>query len=291
MRWRKQDDLDLSDMSRLGTTDEALRARPVDPVEGRAASLDDEPGAPPTAAAPSGVPPAPPGQLRTPSRPPSRPPRSGRSGGGPSGWWLITVVGGLTAFRLVTGPISDALDRTPEIPDLDLDLGDVGVDLDGGATTTTVPARLFEGDLEGAYTDLLAAAGTPAEIIELSVYEDRAILAYRDPVDPEHIDRRTWDADGADPATPNPIHDRVTSDTAPRLFSPSEIDPGAVTAAIADAPGRYDVPVEVTHVIVERFLPFDERVLIRVYVSPLDGRSGGGYASYDTAGSHVETCC
>jgi hypothetical protein len=44
-------------------------------------------------------------------------------------------------------------------------------------------------------------------------------------------------------------------------------------------------------VLIDRFLPFDERVLIRVYASPTDGRSGGGYISYDTAGALVDTCC
>ena len=47
----------------------------------------------------------------------------------------------------------------------------------------------------------------------------------------------------------------------------------------------------VSHVIIDRFLPFDERVLFRVYTSPTDGRSGGGYVSYDTSGALVGVCC
>ena len=51
------------------------------------------------------------------------------------------------------------------------------------------------------------------------------------------------------------------------------------------------MPTHVTHVLVTRFLPFDQRVLIRVYATPDDGRSGGGYVSYDTAGAFVKVCC
>jgi len=28
-----------------------------------------------------------------------------------------------------------------------------------------------------------------------------------------------------------------------------------------------------------------------VYATPSDGRSGGGYVSYDTAGAFVKVCC
>ncbi|MGH9273617.1 MAG: hypothetical protein ACRDZU_03130 [Acidimicrobiales bacterium] len=31
--------------------------------------------------------------------------------------------------------------------------------------------------------------------------------------------------------------------------------------------------------------------LIRVYATPDDGRSGGGYVRYDTAGAFVKVCC
>lgn len=58
--------------------------------------------------------------------------------------------------------------------------------------------------------------------------------------------------------------------------------------AAADGPSRFDLDVTVTHVIINRFLPFDQRVLIRVYASPTDGRSGGGYVQYTLAGTFVK---
>ena len=44
----------------------------------------------------------------------------------------------------------------------------------------------------------------------------------------------------------------------------------------------------VTHVLIDRFLPFDQRVLIRVYATPTDGRSGGGYVQYTLDGTYVK---
>ena len=58
---------------------------------------------------------------------------------------------------------------------------------------------------------------------------------------------------------------------------------------VDDAPGRFAQDVEVTHVIIDRFLPFDDRVLIRVYATPTDGRSGGGYVQYTLGGTYVKT--
>ena len=79
----------------------------------------------------------------------------------------------------------------------------------------------------------------------------------------------------------------MDADTTPKLFDRTDVDLGKVAELVADAPSRYGVPVEVTHVIIDRFLPFDQRVLVRVYASPTDGRSGGGYVSYAADGAVV----
>jgi hypothetical protein len=164
---------------------------------------------------------------------------------------------------------------------------------EGTVTTEAmiVADDLFLGDLPAAYADLLGAAGNPAQIIELAVYDSYAYLAYRDPANPGNIDRRTWrDGEVSDPE-PNTIEDRVNPETEPSLFEPGVVDAALIAQLIADAPTHYDLATEVTHVLIDRFLPFDERVLIRVYASPTDGRSGGGYVSYDTAGTFVKVCC
>ncbi len=138
---------------------------------------------------------------------------------------------------------------------------------------------------------MVAAAGGPAQVIELAVYPDYLFLAYRDPARPENIDRRIWRDGDVGEASPNPIDDRVDADTEPSLFTLGELDLSVLPRLVGDAVTRYDQQVGVTHVIIDRFLPFDQRVLIRVYASPTDGRSGGGYVSYDTAGNLVRVCC
>jgi hypothetical protein len=161
----------------------------------------------------------------------------------------------------------------------------------GDATPTRPIVSLFAGGLPGAAADLRAAAGQPSQVIELTVYDSYMFLAYRDPANPANIDRRMWRDGEVDEADKNPIDDRVDADTEPKLFSLDELHLEVLPGLVADAATRYDQPVTITHVIIDRFLPFDQRVLIRVYATPTDGRSGGGYISYDTNGQFVKACC
>jgi hypothetical protein len=166
-----------------------------------------------------------------------------------------------------------------------------------GQSTTTVadaepaePAQLFEAGADNAIAEMAAAAGGPTQAMQVAVYPNYAFLAYRSPGDPAHIDRRSWrDGTDQDDAAPNPIYDRVDGDTEPRLFPLSAVPLAKLPRLIDDAPRRFTGSVGVTHVLIDRFLPFDERVLIRVYASPTDGRSGGGYVQYTADGSYVKT--
>jgi hypothetical protein len=163
-----------------------------------------------------------------------------------------------------------------------------------GATTTgpTTPAvSLFAGGASGAVADIVAEAGQPDQLYEILLYPTYAFVAYRDPVEQGHIDQRQWRDGEVSDAEPNTIDDRVDADTEPGLFTLEGLDLGRIPQLVADAGTRYDVPVDVTHIIIDRFLPFDERVLIRVYASPSDGRSGGGYVTYDLAGTFQKVCC
>jgi hypothetical protein len=171
--------------------------------------------------------------------------------------------------------------------------GTLGEPSERTSTTATgspsPPAQLFESGAQGALTDMAAAAGDPDQAIEVAVYPTYAFLAYRSPSDPSHIDRRSWrDGEDQDDAAPNPIDDRVDGDTEPALFPLATVDLTGLPALIADAEGRFDLDVTATHVLIDRFLPFDDRVLIRVYASPEDGRSGGGYVQYALDGTFVK---
>jgi hypothetical protein len=160
-------------------------------------------------------------------------------------------------------------------------------------STTEGPGEgvdLFAGGAEDALADMVAAAGSPRDAIEVGVYPTYAFLAYRDPRSPDHIDRRSWrdGRDQGDPA-PNPIDDRIDADTEPQLFAIAEVDLSILPRLAGDAEGRFTLEVDVTHVIIDRFLPFDRRVLIRVYATPTDGRRGGGYVQYTLDGTFVKT--
>jgi hypothetical protein len=168
----------------------------------------------------------------------------------------------------------------------------------GGAGGPATPGReapagpsLFAGEAPGAVQAVIAAAGGPTQFMEIALYPSYGFVAYRDPAQPGHIDRRMWRDGEVDGPDPNPIDDRVDADTEPALFGLEGLDLGIIPQLVLDAATRYDTPVDVTHIIINRFLPFDERVLVRVYATPADGRGGGGYVSYDTAGALVKVCC
>ena len=72
-------------------------------------------------------------------------------------------------------------------------------------------------------------------------------------------------------------------------FDLAEVDLSILPRLVDDAAGRFNLDVTATHVLIDRFLPFDERVLFRLYASPSDGRSGGGYVQYTLDGTHVKT--
>jgi hypothetical protein len=72
-----------------------------------------------------------------------------------------------------------------------------------------------------------------------------------------------------------------------KLFDLSEIDhtklPGMTEQAVAQFQGD---GMEATHIIIDRFLPFDTRVLVRVYVD--NERGEGGYVQFTPDGGLVE---
>ena len=224
--------------------------------------------------------------------------------GARSGDWLGFVVGIALTIGAVVGlvrvwPEDDARERvviespipTVRIPGVPTDPEDPSLPSIPVPRPPAEAAHLFTSGLPEAVAQLQAAAGDPAQVLELAVYDGYAFLAYRDPANPANIDRRMWRDGQVDDPDPNPIDDRVDADTEPGLFSLDELDLTLLPGLLADAVTRYDLPVAVSHVLVDRFLPFDDRVLIRVYATPVDGRSGGGYVSYDTAGTFVKVCC
>jgi hypothetical protein len=158
------------------------------------------------------------------------------------------------------------------------------------ANAPAAPTQLLESGAETALAEMVAAADRPAQAIEIAVYPTYAFLAYRSPSDPSHLDRRSWrEGEDQDDAGPNPIDDRVDADSQPQLFPLGDVDLRILPRLVDDAERRFAQPVAATHVLIDRFLPFDDRVLVRVYASPTDGRSGGGYVQYTLDGTYVKT--
>lgn len=212
--------------------------------------------------------------------------------GGRLGLWLgILVTAGLVAALVAAWPEDEA--RTlaatepltpttfagspavPELPELPTEIP--------GAT-----ARLFTTGLEEAVGAVLDAAGGPTQLHELAIYPSYVYVTYRDPDRPDVLVRSVW-RDGAvsldEPAA-------IGSFDEAELFGPTAVDLARIPSLIADAPTHYPFSAAASHVLIDRFLPFDERVLVRVYVLPTEGDpSEAGYVSYAADGTFVDVCC
>lgn len=262
------------------------------------------PPPPPTAAAPtysaaaepSGpspyavwtVPPVPPGERRV-------------------GGWLgfaagLLATAGIVAAAVVAWPEDDPAPVTTDAPPTTLMTKEAAAalpqvpgvaipEVPQAATTTTIAVDLFGEGPATAVAAVRAAAGDPGQLIEITVYDTYLFVAYVDPAAPDRIVRRLWRGGNVGEAEANPIDDAVDGSTRPKLFGVGDVDLARLPQMVADAPSHYDEPVEVTHVIIDRFLPFDQRVLVRVYASPPGNPSGGGYVSYTTSGTFVKVCC
>jgi hypothetical protein len=191
-------------------------------------------------------------------------------------------------------PIGTSTPTTLMTADVAAQLGGPQVSPSGavGTPESTVPAAdLFGDGPSAAVQEVLAAAGQPDRLIEVTLYPSYLFVAYVDPRQPDRIDRRMWREGAVGDADRNPIDDHVDASTTPKLFGVADLQLDRIPALIADAPSHYDEPVTVTHVIVDRFLPFDSRVLVRVYASPPGNPAGGGYVTYTTDGTFVKVCC
>lgn len=158
---------------------------------------------------------------------------------------------------------------------------------------TVEPTRLFVVGPEEAVGEVLQAAGGPSQLHGIAVYPTYLFVAYRDPADPSRIDRRLWRDGAVGEAEGNPIDDTVDASTEPELFTVDELELALslLPAMVLETPGHYPVPVEVTHVLIDRFLPFDDRVLVRIYASPPDDPTKGGYVTYTADGVFQKVCC
>lgn len=172
--------------------------------------------------------------------------------------------------------------------------GDAG---EAEATATTPPSTapagepdLLHGDSSqafGAFTDLFD--GEPVKVLEIVVYPDWAYIDVQVPGEPTHVDEYTWrGGTGASGPEPQTLLDMEVEELPDKLFDLSEIDPGKLPSMSEQALAQFpQTDMVVSHIIIDRFLPFDTRVLARVYVD--NERGEGGYVQFTPDGGFVET--
>jgi hypothetical protein len=228
----------------------------------------------------------------------------------PSKRWLARMLLGLlvvgvvvTAVVLATrgGGEDVAADRVGEAIAEETDptattlaTGDTGTTPATEVPPSTAPAGepdLLRGDATqafGAFADIYE--GAPVKVLEILVYPDWAYVDVQVPDEPTHVDEYTWrGGDGVSGPEPQQMLDMEIEELPDKLFDLSEIDPSKFPAMTEQALAQFpEEGMEVTHVIIDRFLPFDTRVLARVYVSHPD-RGGGGYVEFTPDGGFVET--
>jgi hypothetical protein len=214
-------------------------------------------------------------------------------------WALAAVVAVALAFvavQAVGGGDDDdvAADRVGEVvggPDQPAAEG--GSESEGGETPETPPPTV------AAAVDLFADAtkpfevyagiydGQPVKVLEILLYPDWSDIQVESQTDPGYPDEYTWRGGDGVSGPEEPVAVIVEPEEMPEhVFDLTEIDPskipGMVEQAKAQFPGE---EVEISHIIIERFLPFDTRVLVLVYFEA--GRQSG-YITFTPDGGLVE---
>ena len=112
----------------------------------------------------------------------------------------------------------------------------------------------------------------------ITLHSGHASMSVQSPDDPQHVDEyryRDGMVTGPDPVR---LSSRDRKEIGASLFSPGEVSLGKLSELIADGPKRLGYEGgEVSHVIIERGLPFHAQVVIRVYVR---GPRDSGRAEY-----------
>jgi hypothetical protein len=201
----------------------------------------------------------------------------GGSGGDDAGDGTVEAVATTAASR--GGESQTAEEPAPEVPATPA----------APVPAPVVPPDLLLSDPTPAIQQLAAAIGAPYRAEELVLYSGYAILDYQDPSATTHIDTRTWREGVVDAPEPVMLPSGFDAEVEADLFDPAEVRfdlvPSLVDQAIRAFPALERAVA--SHVIIDRFRPFDDRVNLRVYVSDPD-RGGGGYARFLADGTFVE---
>lgn len=138
-----------------------------------------------------------------------------------------------------------------------------------GTTAGTNSGSLLEnGSALVSIVDQVAAARGASDLMILSatIYPDWGSFSVQDPTIPENVDNYAWR--GGRLGDPIPVQLFGDGDLDASVFAASEVDWSAISELVAQAPDAVSVEGGVvTHVHVERALPFSSDIQVRVFVN------------------------
>jgi len=153
------------------------------------------------------------------------------------------------------------------------------------APATTVPVEATNLFIGSQAADVIAEIGAargaaPLRILQAIIYPGYAFAQVQDPSIPVNIDEYQWRDTLGSPA---PVTLTGDGDLEANLFSDTEVNWAAIPTLVATALAQIPIEgAEVTHIFVQRNLPFTDTIQIRVFVT---GTRGSGYLDADAQGN------
>jgi hypothetical protein len=222
--------------------------------------------------------------------------------------WLITRNDAQNQVEDAQEQVDDILATIPEItiPEITIPVVTLPAGLDTVPVVTLPPAaettapvetapvetappvvvpevNLFTGTQAGDMVASIAAArgAAPLRILTIAIYPTYSFAQVQDPTIPANVDEFPWRDGSVGPSSPVQLIGE--GDLEANLFSDTEVNWAAIPGLIeASAAALAIEGGEVTHVIVERNLPFTADVVIRVYVN---GPRSSGFVEADAQGN------
>lgn len=164
------------------------------------------------------------------------------------------------------------------------DHGDFGAPDDAGVARRRVPetrrdTKIGFGDGAAVVSTALTSLGGERSLIEVTLYDGYGIVTAHEPATGD-VDRVVVRGMGAEAPTPMPS--AVARDPEAARFASTDVNWQIVPALVERTPTDLGIPEgTVSHVIVEKNIPFSPDLVIRVYVTH---PRGGGRIDYYAAG-------
>jgi hypothetical protein len=150
------------------------------------------------------------------------------------------------------------------------------------ASTPSITDLFADGQARPALDAIGAALGaSPLMALSVVLYPEYAMANVQDPAQPEHVDSLLWRLGWVE--APQPVDVRYDGPLSDLMFDTAEVNweavPGLTAAALAETGVEGG---EVTHVVVQRPLPFASEVRFRVFVT---GPRDTGWLDADAQGN------